>query len=95
MAFQYTNAKGKTYHLHQRDARGNTGTKLYFFAGAPGEGTVDEVPEGYEVSETSRGLPVLKKTGGSTSNRGNSGADTTTASSNSGSGGKGGRKKSG
>ncbi len=77
MAYQYTNAKGKTYHLHQRDARGNTGTKLYFFAGEPGEGTVDEVPEGYEVSETSRGLPVLKKTGGSTSNRGNSGADTT------------------
>jgi hypothetical protein len=74
MAYTYTNSKGKTYHLHQRDARGNTGTKLYFFAGEEKEGTVDELPSGYEVSETSRGLPVLKKTGGSTSNAGNSGS---------------------
>lgn len=83
MAFQFTNSKGKTYHLHQRDARGNTGTKLYFFASQAGEGAVEDLPQGYEVSETSRGLPVLRKSGGSTSNRGTSGADTTTESSKS------------
>ena len=67
MAYSYKNSKDKTYYLHSRDAKGNTGTKLYFFAGEVKDGSVDAVPEGYEVSETSRGLPVLKKTGGSAS----------------------------
>lgn len=62
MAYSYTNAKGTTYYLHSRDARGGSGTKLYFFAKEVKDGSVDELPEGYEVRETGTGLPVLKKT---------------------------------
>jgi hypothetical protein len=61
MAYTYTNSKKKTYYLHARDARGGEGRKLYFFAGEEKEGACDTLPEGYEVSETDRGLPVLKK----------------------------------
>ena len=36
---------------------------LYYFAGQAGEGAIDALPEGYEVSEnTKTGLPLLKKT---------------------------------
>ena len=59
--FTYTNGKGKTYHLHSRSGRGNGQGKLFFFAGEPKEGIMDQLPDGYEVSETERGLPVLKK----------------------------------
>lgn len=62
MAYTYTNAAGKTYILHARDAKGGKGTKLYFFAKEEKEGSVDELPAGYEVRETGTGLPVLKKT---------------------------------
>ena len=35
---------------------------LYFFAGQPGDGAIDALPDGYEVSEnTKTGLPLLKK----------------------------------
>lgn len=61
MAYSYTNQKGKTYFLHERDAKGGAGRKLYFFASEVKDGAIDNVPEGYEVSETDRGLPVLKK----------------------------------
>lgn len=64
MAYSYTNTSGKTYFLHARDAKGGKGTKLYFFAKEEKEGVIDQVPSGYEVKETSTGLPVLKKTGG-------------------------------
>ncbi|MDQ4077670.1 MAG: hypothetical protein M3220_15670 [Chloroflexota bacterium] len=60
MAYSYTNSKGTTYYLHSRDAR-NSNTKLYFFAREEKDGSVDELPEGYEVRETGTGLPVLKK----------------------------------
>ncbi len=60
MAYSYTNQKERTYYLHARDAK-NSNTKLYFFAREEKEGAVDELPEGYEVSETGTGLPVLKK----------------------------------
>lgn len=64
MPYSYTNSKGTTYYLHARDARGGGGRKLYFFAKEPKEGTVDELPAGYEVSEAGTGLPVLKKAQG-------------------------------
>lgn len=65
MAFSYTNSKGNTYYLHKRDTtlrNGRTQT-IYFFAKEPKEGTLDKVPEGYEVSESRNGLPVLKRAG--------------------------------
>jgi hypothetical protein len=66
MAFQYKNSKDKTYYLHSRTTPTASGTRtLYFFSGQEGEGAMDKVPEGYEVSETANGMPVLKKSGGS------------------------------
>ncbi|MCW5848863.1 MAG: hypothetical protein KIT87_02180 [Anaerolineae bacterium] len=60
MAFKYTNQKGTDYYLHHSK---NGPRTLYFFKREQGEGGLDEVPSGYTVSETSNGLPVLKKTG--------------------------------
>jgi hypothetical protein len=65
MAFSYTNSKGNTYYLHKRDTtlkNGRTQT-IYFFAKEPKDGAMDEVPQGYQVSESRNGLPVLKKAG--------------------------------
>jgi hypothetical protein len=39
---------------------GNTQT-IYFFAKDEREGSLDAVPDGYEVSESKNGLPVLKR----------------------------------
>lgn len=59
-----SNKSGKTYHLHERrqKLKGGQEVTLYFFAGQPGEGAIDAVPNGYEVSENQKtGLPLLKK----------------------------------
>ena len=64
MAFSYTNAKGNTYYLHftARTLKSGKEHKLYFFAKAEREeGGLEAVPEGYKVSETKNGLPVLKR----------------------------------
>ena len=64
MAYSYTNSKGVTYYLHFKDVtlRGGKEQRIYFFARDVREGSLDEVPEGYEVMETKRtGMPVLKK----------------------------------
>jgi hypothetical protein len=63
MAFEYTNSKGKTYYLHGRltTLKGGGERTIYFFAGEVKEGALDAVPDGYMVSETKSGLPVLKK----------------------------------
>lgn len=65
MAFQYKNSKGKAYFLHSRqvELKGGRTQTLYFFAKEPGQGALDTVPAGYEVSESKNGLPVLKKQG--------------------------------
>lgn len=65
MAFSYTNSKGKTYFLHHRETTLKNGRKqtLYFFAKEVKDGSLDAVPEGYEVSESKNGLPVLKRAG--------------------------------
>ena len=65
MAFSYTNSKDRTYFLHKRDTQlknGRTQT-IYFFAKEVKDGALDAVPEGYMVSESKNGLPVLKKAG--------------------------------
>ena len=64
MAFSYTNSKGQTYYLHNKDVtlkNGRTQT-IYFFAREVREGSLDAVPAGMEVMETQRtGMPVLKR----------------------------------
>jgi hypothetical protein len=65
MAFSVQSKKsGKTYFLHQRHQKlkGGQEVTLYYFAGEPGEGAIDALPAGYEVSENVKtGLPLLKK----------------------------------
>jgi len=64
MAFTYTNSKGVKYYLHFKDVtlRGGKKQRIYFFARDVRDGSLDEVPTGYEVMETKRtGMPVLKK----------------------------------
>ena len=63
MAFEYTNKKGTKYYLHGRTTKLPSGASrtLYFFSKEQKEGTLDKLPEGYEVSESRNGLPVLKK----------------------------------
>ncbi len=63
MAYSYTNSKGKSYILHSRVTTLKNGQKqtIYFFAKEAKDGALDEVPEGYQVSESRNGLPVLKK----------------------------------
>ena len=65
MSFSVSSKKsGKTYYLHSRkqELKGGQQVMLYFFAGQPGDGAMDALPDGYEVSEnTKTGLPLLKK----------------------------------
>ncbi len=68
MAYSYKNSRGQTYYLHSRKAgRGGTSNRdLFYFAKEPRENARESMPEGYEVIESERtGLPILKKTGGS------------------------------
>lgn len=63
MAFKYTNSKGRSYFLHERETTlKNGGTQtIYFFAKEVKDGAIDAVPSGYQVTESRNGLPVLKK----------------------------------
>lgn len=64
MAYEVKSKKsGQTYYLHARPSN-NGKTRVYFFAREVKEGAVDQLPEGYTVTELERtGLPLLKKTG--------------------------------
>ena len=63
MAFSFKNSRGQTYYLHGRETQLKNGQKrtIYFFAKEAKQGEMDAVPAGYEVAETTNGLPVLKK----------------------------------
>jgi hypothetical protein len=63
MAFSYKNSKGKEYFLHKKDTELKNGRSqtIYFFAKEVKAGALDAVPNGYQVSESKNGLPVLKK----------------------------------
>jgi YHS domain-containing protein len=63
MAYAHTNSKGRTYYLHSQDTTlKNGGTqRIYYFGKEAKENAIDAVPEGYIVSESRNGLPVLKK----------------------------------
>ena len=63
MAFSHTNSKGVAYILHSRITtlkNGNSQT-IYFFSKTEKEGALEAVPDGYQVSESKNGLPVLKR----------------------------------
>ena len=63
-AYSYTNSKGQTYYLHTREVTLKNGRtqRIYFFARDVRDGSLEAVPEGYQVVETTRtGMPVLKK----------------------------------
>ena len=63
MTFSVKNSKGVTYFLHGRTTqlKGGGQGRIYFFAKEVKEGALDAIPEGFMVSETKNGLPVLKK----------------------------------
>jgi hypothetical protein len=63
MAYSHTTSKGRTYFLHKKDTILKNGREstLYFFAKEVKDGSLDAVPEGYEVFESKNGLPVLRK----------------------------------
>ena len=63
MAYSTTNSKGTTYYLHSKDVtlRGGRKQKIFYFARDVRDGALDSVPDGYKVSESRNGLPVLKK----------------------------------
>ena len=64
-AFKYTNAKGQDYYLFTQEVTLKNGRqqRIYFFArDKEREGSLSEVPAGYQVVETKRtNMPVLKK----------------------------------
>jgi hypothetical protein len=63
MAFSYKNKRGVTYFLHSMTRKTKSGSSrtLYFFAKEQKAGVLEAIPAGYKVSETTNGLPVLKK----------------------------------
>jgi general stress protein 26 len=64
MAYQYKNAKGDNYYLHNREITLKGSGKIqtiYFFSRDERAGSIEEVPSGYTVKELKTGLPVLKK----------------------------------
>lgn len=65
MAYNVKSKKsGKTYYLHTKDVKlaGGRKQRIYYFAGDIREGSVEALPEGYEIMENARtGLPMLRK----------------------------------
>ncbi len=65
MAYTHTNSRGVTYYLHSKEVtlRGGRQQRIYYFAKQekPGE-SIDELPEGFVVTENVRnGFPTLKR----------------------------------
>ncbi|MDD2696040.1 MAG: hypothetical protein PHS96_05895 [Anaerolineales bacterium] len=63
MSVSYKNSKGQVYYLHGKTRTLKSGKQqtLYYFAKAVGAGALNEIPKGYEVSESKTGLPFLKR----------------------------------
>jgi hypothetical protein len=59
MALTYTNRKGITYHLCQ--GRTKTGKPRYYFARQPKGEPLEEIPQGWEISESINGVVSLVK----------------------------------
>jgi hypothetical protein len=65
MPYKYKNSKGNEYYLHARTTKLRNGKEqtLYYFAKEQKDNVLEQVPEGYRVSETATGLPVLQRAG--------------------------------
>jgi hypothetical protein len=65
MAYSVKSKKsGKTYFLHTKEVKlaGGRKQRIYYFAGAADDNSLDALPAGYEVMENKRtGLPMLRK----------------------------------
>ncbi len=63
MAFAYMNTRGVPYILHAKITTLPDGElrRLYYFAKQEGDGALDAVPEGFEISENKYGLPLLRR----------------------------------
>lgn len=65
MAYSVKSKKtGENYFLHKKDVtlRGGRKQTIYYFAKTEKAGTMDDLPDGYEVMENKRtGLPMLRK----------------------------------
>lgn len=65
MAYSVKSKKsGKTYYLHSKDVTFKNGRiqKIFYFASIADKGSINELPQGYEVIESTRtGLPMLRK----------------------------------
>lgn len=65
MAYSVKSKKsGKMYYLHSKEVKlaGGRKQRIFYFAGDERPGSLDELPEGYEVMENKRtGLPMLRK----------------------------------
>jgi hypothetical protein len=63
MAYSHTNSKGNTYYLHSKTTLLKSGREqtIYYFAKTVKKEAIEAVPDGYVVSESKNGLPVLKK----------------------------------
>ena len=59
MPVTYTNRKGHTYYLCQGLTK--TGKLSYYFAREPKEGSPDQIPDGYRISESVNGVVSLVK----------------------------------
>jgi len=59
MPVTYTNRKGKTYFLCKGTTK--TGKPRYYFAGEQKGEPVEEIPEGYKISESVNGIVSLGK----------------------------------
>ena len=59
MPVTYTNRKGHTYYLCQGMTK--TGKLRYYFAREPKDRSLDQVPEGYRISESVNGVVSLVK----------------------------------
>ena len=58
-ALAHTNRMGVTYFLHQGTTK--TGKPKYFFAKTAGRGALDEMPNGFEVSESINGVVSVRR----------------------------------
>jgi hypothetical protein len=59
MPVTYTNRKGHTYYLCLGKTK--TGKMRYYFAREPKEGSLNQIPEGYRISESVNGVVSLVK----------------------------------
>ncbi|MDH4272725.1 MAG: hypothetical protein OEW18_12205 [Candidatus Aminicenantes bacterium] len=64
MAYAFTNSRGVKYYLHSKkvNLKGGREQMIFFFARDIRPGSLEAVPAGYKVIETTKtGMPILKK----------------------------------